>query len=325
MSAAAGPRAPAAPAGTRFPAFGSTIGLWLTDPESLASAEGVLRDWVARVDLGCSRFRPDSDLSRVNAAAGTAVAVGRELLDATETALELALDSDGWYDPTVGAAVIAAGYDRPMAQIVDSGPGPVTSAAPAGRWREVVVDRRAATVTVPEGVELDLGGSAKGWAVDRALALVAEAVGPSVGVCISAGGDLAATGPAPAGGWPVRISHSINDAAAKGDERIRLFRGAVASSGAVRRAWRVDGKRFHHLVDPRSGRPGTERWRLVTVHSAQCAWADAAATVAWLMGDAAAGWLESRCLTARLVDPDGQARWVGPETAALTVYSGTPL
>jgi thiamine biosynthesis lipoprotein len=324
LSVTAGSSAPAAPAGTQFPAFGSTVGIWLTDPATLSVAEGVLRDWVARVDLGCSRFRADSDLSRANASAGRAVGVGPELIAAVEIALELAADSDGWYDPTVGAAVIAAGYDRTLVEVVAAGPGPLRAAAPAGRWREVAVDRAAGTLTVPRGVELDLGGSAKGWAVDRGLELVAAAVGPGVGVCISAGGDLGATGPAPDGGWPVRISHSLDGEAGPGDEVVGLLRGAVATSGAVRRAWRIDGKLFHHLVDPRTGRPGQERWRLVTVHSGLCAWADAAATVAWLMGDTAPAWLESRALCARLVDTDGQVRWIGLGASSLRRHVGVP-
>lgn len=300
--------------GTQFAGFGSTVGVWVTAPEHLATAEAVLRAWVDRVDETCSRFRPDSELNRANGASGRPVSVAPDLLDAVGVALEMAEISGGWYDPTVGEAVVATGYDRQLQEIKLSAPGRAGPAAPAGRWREVVVDRRTSTLTVPAGTLLDLGGSAKGWAADRALELIARAIGESrsVGVCVNAGGDLAVSGPAPAGGWPVRVSHAISGPAGAADEQINLHRGAVATSGAVQRRWRVDGREFHHLVNPRTGRPGDEHWRLVTVHASRCAVADPAATVAWLMGAEAPFWLDSQGLTARLVDRDGAVRWVGP-------------
>jgi thiamine biosynthesis lipoprotein len=309
-----------APPGRQFAAFGSTVGVWVTRRDALDLAEHTLARWVDVVDRACSRFRADSELSRANAAAGSPVEVGPELMDATATAIEMARLCDGWYDPTVGGAVIAAGYDRGLSEIETAGPGPVLPAEPAGRWPEIVLDRARSTLTVPVGVRLDLGGSAKGWAVDRALQLIAAELAPGIGVCVSAGGDLAVTGPAPAGGWPVHVSQSLHGAPT--DAGIGLFSGAVASSGAVRRTWRIDGRRFHHLVNPRTGRPGTERWRLVTVHARTCALADTAATAAWLMGDAAPAWLESRRLTARLVDSDGSSRWVGPRQPSLVVRRG---
>ena len=314
--------------GTQFAAFGSTIGVWVTEPQHLVTAEAVLRAWVERVDQACSRFREGSDLNRANAAAGSPVVVAPELLEAVTVALDMAWRSDGWYDPTTGEAVVAAGYDRPLEQIEQSTPGPLGAAAPAGRWREVVVDPVASTLTVPAGTLVDLGGSAKGWAADRAVALVAAALGDAagdVGVCVNAGGDLVAAGPAPVGGWPVRVSHTLTGPPGAGDEQVRLFRGAIATSGATRRSWRIDGRVFHHLVNPRTGRPGQEHWRLVTVHAERGAVADPAATVAWLMGPSAPDWLEAQRLTARLVDREGTVRWVGPLTASLTVYSGTPL
>ena len=324
------PAAPAAGpfAGTQFGGFGSTIGVWVTAARYLGTAEAVLREWIERVDASCSRFRIDSDLNRANQAAGTPVDVAPELIDAVIAALEIAEISDGWYDPTVGRAVVAAGYDRPMQVMDKSAPGGLGPAAPAGRWREVAVDRFASTLTVPPATLLDLGGSAKGWAADRALELIRAALGEAaedVGICVNAGGDLAVAGPAPTAGWPVRVSHSLHGAAGVGDEQVRLYRGSIATSGAVRRTWRIDGRDFHHLINPRTGRPGEEHWRLVTVHAARCAVADPAATVAWLMGADAPAWLDAHGLTARLVTRDGEVRWVGPLTAALTVYSGTPL
>ncbi|MGI8610544.1 MAG: FAD:protein FMN transferase [Candidatus Dormibacteria bacterium] len=311
--------------GTWFAAFGSTIGVWVTEPRQLALAETILRQWVQRVDRTCSRFRADSDLNRANNSAGTPVLVAPELLDAVTAALEMAEASGGWYDPTVGQAVVAAGYDRSITEIEGRGPGALGPAAPAGRWSEVEMDRQRSTLRVPLGTLIDLGGCAKGWAADRAVALLSRALGEATGICVNAGGDLAVGGPAPAEGWPVRISHSLHGSPAGGDLQVGLQSGALATSGMVRRHWRIDGQEFHHLVNPRTGRPGAEHWRLVTVHADRCAIADPAATVAWLMGCDAPAWLESQGLTARLVHRDGSVRWVGSPGQALDLEIGAPL
>ncbi len=311
-------------AGVTFTAFGTTSGVWVTDASRLASAAVVVQRWFAVVENACSRFRSDSDLSRANAGAGRPVAVCPELVEATEAACRMAELTAGWYDPTVGRAVINAGYDRTFAALERDGAGRLGPPAPGGRWREIRCDPVASTITVPAGTALDLGGSAKGWAVDEALRRVRSALGDDasrVGFCVSAGGDLAVAGPAPAEGWPVRLGESLDGDAAAADAWIGLRDGAVATSGATRRSWQVEGQSLHHLIDPKSGRPGSGRWLLATVHAPSCLVADAAATAVWLMGDDAPAWIERHGLVARLVARPGDARWIGPKTATLRVLA----
>jgi len=302
-------------AGVTFPAFGTTVGVWVTEPECLPVAESLLRDWVDVVDRSCSRFRPDSDLSRANAAAGTPVAVDATLLDAVDVALLMREVTGGWYDPMLGTAVIAAGYDRPFDEIRRTAPGRRQRAARPLPGAQVVVDREAGTLTVPEGVQLDLGGTAKGWAVDVALTLVRHhlsAEGADAGVCVSAGGDLSVAGPSPGGdGWTVHIAEGMDVPAGDGDPLLRLDSGAVATSGALRRRWRIGDVELHHLIDPRTGEPGASMWHMATVLAPTCAEADAAATAAWLMGSAAPAWLERLGYAGRLVGRDGEAVVVG--------------
>jgi len=265
-----------------------------------------MRAWVARVDAACSRFRDDSDLSRVNAQPGVPVTVSAELVSAVTAALAMADATDGLYDPTVGQAVIAAGYDRTFEAVAGSGPGPLLEGRPGGGWRDVVVNAPASTVTVPRGFRLDLGGSAKGWTVDAAIQGIAEAgVAGGAGVCVSAGGDLAVSGTAPDGGWPVTIRERVEGPAESGERSVRLGRGAMATSGVTYRRWEQGEQEAHHIIDPRTGRPGASRWATVTVFGDSCLVVDTSATAAWLLDGDAVDWLEAAGLGGRLVDTNG--------------------
>ncbi|MHB8507806.1 MAG: FAD:protein FMN transferase [Candidatus Dormibacteria bacterium] len=305
-------------AGRTFQGFGSLIGVWTTEPTLLEHLEAFLRSWVARVDAGCNRFAADSDLSRANANAGSAVVVGPELLGAVRAACAMAEFTDGLYDPTVGAAVVNAGYDRSFELIRSEGPGPLGPAC-GGAWWRVDVDALASTLTVPAGFRLDLGGSAKGWAVDVALAGLRESIladHPEVGVCISAGGDLGVAGAMPAGGWPVTISERLDGNLGVLGTGIMLRRGALATSGASVRSWGSGPEAGHHVIDPRSGRPGKSRWAIVSVFAESCLVADAAATAVWLLDGDAPDWVEGVGLCARLVDREGRSVIVGDRCEA---------
>jgi len=296
-------------AGTTFRAFGTTVGVWITPARYLAQAEQVLRQWVHVVDGACSRFRSDNDLSRVNAAAGCPVHVSAEFLDALGAAIAMAEMTQGWCDPTIGAAVIAAGYDRPFDQMpLQVAPAPSCAARRVGdaRWRQIIVDHRRSAVTIPPEIRLDFGASAKGWAVDVALQRILDAIDdPCAGACVSAGGDLGVAGHGPLDGWPVRLSETLGSTPSDADTWIALGSGGMATSGALHRRWRVDGASMHHLIDPRTGLPARSHWRMVTVAAPTCLAADCLATAAFLMGHTAIDWLEARTLRARLVDEDG--------------------
>ena len=309
-----GPEVAGAISGGTFSGFGTTIGSWTTRPELVDHVDSFMRNWVATVEAACSRFLPDSDISRANDAAGDAVLVSKTLLNATEAAMAMADLTDGLCDPTIGEAVINAGYDRTFSAIEADGPGPIGPGRLGGAWSRLVVDHEASTITVPAGYRLDLGGSAKGWAVDAALAALGRSVldqDSQAGLCISAGGDLAVAGRAPAGGWPVTIRERLDlDAGDPGTE-VFLGHGAVATSGATARRWQSGDSEGHHIIDPRTGQPGKSRWELVTVFSDRCLVSDVAATTAWLLGSDAEAWLQSLGLAARMIDHDGGAATVG--------------
>ena len=229
-----------------------------------------------------SRFRPESELSLVNRHAGTWVTVSEEFADLLAAALEGARLSGGLFDPTVLPALIAAGYDRDFRELAseDRGrtevaPGQVADEAPTGRWDDVRLD--AGRVFVPEGVALDLGGIAKGWAADRAVG----SVGDLPWVVVDAGGDLRIGGTPPEGGLDI----AAEDPIAAGSEvvRLKLSSGGLATSSITRRAW---GPRMHHIIDPRTGWPAITHVLQATAWAPTCAVAEVRATWALLAGPA---------------------------------------
>ena len=296
-----------------FPALGTTATLVVTDPDALPPARRALDDVLDAVDEACSRFRPDSELMAVNGAPGRPVAVGPVLLDALDVALRSARLTDGVVDPTVGRALRILGYDRDFAAVAPDGAPLPRELGRVPGWHTIQVDRSAATVEVPEGVELDLGATGKAFAVDRAASTIAEQV--HGGVLVSLGGDVAVAGEPPEDGWPVRVA---DDHAAPPDapsETVAISVGGLATSSTTVRCWRRGDDDLHHIVDPASGRPATVCWRTVSVAARSCVDANTASTAAIVRGERAPEWLKAAGLPARLVRRDGTvvriAGWPG--------------
>jgi thiamine biosynthesis lipoprotein len=296
-----------------WPALGTRAGLVVSEPRALAPARRAVEAELEAIDLACSRFRDDSDLSRLNARSGGATRVGPRLLEAIGVALRAAALTGGIVDPTVGHALILAGYDRDFAQIGDA--PPTLAAAWVAGWRAISVDPARGTVRVPRGVRLDLGATAKALAADRAAAAAAAAA-PGAGVLVNLGGDIAVAGPAPAGGWAVRVADDHQAPPDAPGQSLGLGGGGLATSSTTVRRWGSDA---HHIVDPRTGLPAVSPWRTVSVAAATCVDANVASTAAIVLGDAAPAWLAARALPARLVDHDGRAHAVAgwpPERVA---------
>jgi thiamine biosynthesis lipoprotein len=257
----------------RFKAMGCEVVIGGATPSEQIAVQRLF----AALERSLSRFRPDSDLERLNRSEAETVIVSPLLATALDDALRAAVATGGLFDPTIAAALLAAGYDRTFAEIE---PGPLHPAVPAGRWREIHL--AGLLVRRPTGLRLDLNGVVKGRAVDDALALL-EGEG-----FVSAGGDLATHGELvvalPAGGT------------------VTLQSGALATSGVTSRSWaRHDGAIAHHLIDPSTGLPADVRWQAVTACAATCLAADVAAKTAFLLGDDGPAWLERQGLQGRFV------------------------
>jgi thiamine biosynthesis lipoprotein len=303
-----------APISTALRALGTTATVSVRRPESLDRARALLEAELEAVDHACSRFRDDSDLVRLNKAAGEEVAVGPYLLAALEVALTAAAATGGAVDPTVGKALRLAGYDRtfPLVRLRDGDLVHVSS-APAGAWGQIEVDREHRTARIPVGVELDLGATAKALAADRAARAAAEATDD--GVLVSLGGDVAVAGDPPGGGWSVGLADDHAAPFPEDGPAIGLQSGGVATSGTCVRTWATASGRAHHIIDPRTGAPADTPWRTVSVAAASCVDANTASTAAIVLGEQAPDWLAVRRLPARLVRNDGSvvrvADWPG--------------
>ncbi|UTI62959.1 FAD:protein FMN transferase [Paraconexibacter antarcticus] len=308
-------------------ALGTGVRLLVTDAAALPPARSAVEAELAATDLVCSRFRPDAELVRLNARAGREVRVSARLLDAVTLALRAAALTEGAVDPTVGAALVAAGYDRDFPLLAAGGaPGRGRRADRlrlrlrhrAADWRSVRVDPAASTVRVPSGVRLDLGATAKAACADRAAAAARDAAAAVVahaGVLVSLGGDVAVAGPAPAGGWRVLLAEDHAASPSAGAPAVTVTGGGLASSSTTVRRW---GDGAHHLIDPRTGRPAAGPWRTATVAAGSCADANIASTAALVLGEDAVAWLAGRDLPARLVGTHGRVLAVGgwPEDAS---------
>ncbi len=275
----------------RFQAMDTQVGVWLwTSNPAGALVVREVEAFFAQMEAELSRFRPHSGLSRLNARAGQGLQeVSPLLYTVLAQALDWARRTCGIFDPTVLPALVAAGYDRTFDEI-GQGEGATVSAAPTPRegWRRIRMEPAHWSVELPPGVAVDLGGVAKGWAVDRS----AEMLAPWGPVLVDAGGDLRAIG-VPEEPWPVAVQDPFRpdrDAWVVG-----LARGGLATSSIGGRCWSRAGRRLHHLIDPRTGEPAATDLHTVTVWAPTATEADVVAKVVLILGSqAGAAFLEAQ-------------------------------
>ena len=237
------------------------------------AVETLFEEW----EDALSRFRAGSELSRLNDRAGAPVGVGPILLAAVEASLAAARSTGGLFDPTLRHELVRMGYDRSFEDIEEGAPAAAVRPKGGGAWRRIVVDGSAGTVTLPAGSGLDLGGIAKGMAVDASLDLL-PALGADAAL-VSAGGDLAVRGLPPGRrAWPVLVGNDPDGPV------VPLVRGALATSGTARRRWKQGPFERHHLVDPATGEPAEGGLRQVTAAGGTCRAAEVGATAAFVAG-----------------------------------------
>ncbi|HEX4215213.1 MAG TPA: FAD:protein FMN transferase [Candidatus Dormibacteraeota bacterium] len=291
------------PARREWDAIGTRVVVLCTDATRVAAAAEAVAHVIDRADRAYSRFRRDSELSRVNESSGRTVTVGPLLALALDAALDAARRSGGAVDPTVGAAVRRIGYDRDFTLLREEGPLLLT-VTPVPGWTEVRLDRAARRLWTPPGCRLDLGSVGKALAVDLGAASAATAAN-GAGVLVSIGGDIAVGGEAPVEGWRVLVAEDCRTPP-DGEGQTVCVRSPLATSSTTVRRWRRGGVDLHHLIDPSTGLPADGPWRTATVAAASCVDANTAATAAIVLGEGAIPWLESEGLPARLVSTVGR-------------------
>ncbi len=295
----------------RGSALGTSMHVVVTDPQALDAATAAAHEVVAAIDIACSRFRDDSELSRFQAGRGRKEGVVSPLLaQALGTALRAAELTGGAVDPTVGAAVRNAGYDVNFDAVAADGDALTLSVVPVPGWRRIRLYAATRRVEIDAGVEVDLGATAKALAADLAAARAREAMGRG-GVLISLGGDVSVAGDAPDDGWHIQIAEDSRATITADGETIAIRAGGVATSSTTVRRWRRGGVELHHIIDPSTGLPAAGPWRTVSVVAGNCVDANIAATAAIVRGAAAVAWLDAAGLPARLVDRSGAMTRVG--------------
>jgi thiamine biosynthesis lipoprotein len=291
-------------------ALGTSVHVVATDGDGLESATTAVTEVLQDVDTAYSRFREDSELSRLNASQGRVVRVSPLLATAIDAAQRAARLTDGAVDPTIGQAIRIAGYDDDFSRIAGQG-GPINLRAwRVPGWKAIGFDRRSRVVLLPDGVELDLGSTGKALAADLAARAALKAAGAG-GVLVSLGGDIATAGPPPPGGWQIHVAEDSAERPDADGEVICLPSGGVATSSTTVRRW-IRGKAvLHHIIDPQTSLPTTGPFRTVTVVAATCLDANIASTAAIVIGATAIDWLMRRNLPARLVENDGTIHYIG--------------
>ncbi len=237
-------------------------------------ADDALLDWATaeleRLEQCWSRFRDDSELARLHAGAGTWVAVSPALLLALTIAADLYRATGGRFDPTIRAALEAAGYDRSFERVASSTNAVQGDVAAAPGFDCVEVDSARARVCVPIGVTIDLGGLGKGLAADLvARGLVQRGARSAL---VNLGGDMRASGEAPDGAWSVPVEHPL-DASRVGFHH-PLTNGALVTSTTRIRTWERGGVQHHHIVDPGTGTSTRTPIAAVVAAAADASWAE---------------------------------------------------
>ena len=264
-----------------------------------------LRHWIAQIDQACNRFRPDSEISRLNRAGTRAMGVSAVFELALDAALRAYDETSGLCDPTVLPALVALGYDRDYDELAREGSAPACAPVLPLGPTAITWDRRAHTVALAPGCQLDLGASAKALLADVTCADAALRGGAVVEV----GGDVAVTGEGPEGPWAIAVSDRLE---LNGLEpRISLRHGGVATSSSTTRTWLAGARRVHHIIDPRTGDCADSPIATASVSAADCVSANAFATAALLWGEDAGYHIAQSGWSARLVRHDGSIEYVG--------------
>lgn len=279
------------------------VRLVVSDNTALDPAAAHLRALMNRVELAISRFRPDSELSRVNAAAGRTHTITPTFARLVDVALAEKDFSGGLVDPTLGSDLLRVGYDRDIAELARlAGSISMPETDPARRARSQVT-LVGDQLTVTEGVALDLGATGKAHTADWAAREIAHRFGCDV--LVEIGGDLAL------GGNPRDWQIAVSERAGIQAQQITLRFGGLATSTTTIRAWRRGEKRMHHLIDPRTGEPAEGPWRTASVAAATATRANTLTTAAIVSGADAVQLLRANGAAARLVAQDGTTFRVG--------------
>ncbi|HMG25742.1 MAG TPA: FAD:protein FMN transferase [Acidimicrobiia bacterium] len=236
------------------------------------------RDELDELERRWSRFLPDSEVSRLNAAGGAPRVVSPETSALVSRAVEGWEITHGRFDPTVLGDVVRAGYDQSFERVPA-----VTAPGISDRRRGcagIHVDEQVDVVRLPAGVGFDPGGIGKGYAADRVVGRLMSR--GARGACVNVGGDIRVVGVAPDGSsWVVDVVDPFTDCPV---DAVAVGAGGVATTSRTKRRWMVDGRPAHHVIDPATGRPAARELASVTTIAAESWLAEVFAKGAFVAG-----------------------------------------
>ena len=231
-----------------------------------------------------SRFLPASELSDLNRSAGDWIQISSDLMDMLQLSMKYYVETKGIFDPTVLSDLKRIGYDRSMDEIRANGvslPAQPSNRIARPAFHEISLDPASRRVRLPRGMEIDLGGIAKGWIVEKAAHLLHH----YVDICgVSAGGDIRFIGrPLDGLDWDVYLEDPRDPTQTL--TQLHIPSGATATSSIMKRTWRQGEQVRHHLIDPRTGEPARTDWLSVTVISSNVVQAEVYAKAILIAGE----------------------------------------
>ncbi len=275
-----------------FSAMGTDVGVWVwnTDEQRAQSALLAVEHLFVQTELRLSRFRPESELSRLNRGTGRPFTASPLLYDLVKRSLMWREQTNGIFDPAVLKSLIASGYDRPFSQMAMDAQAAENidrSGATLQQQDEVsrsidssgIVLEPQRQITLPVGLGLDLGGIAKGWTIQQS----AHRLGMTGACLVDAGGDIACVGSPPGEPWVIPVADPL--AEDKDIAVLSLKNAAVATSSRAHRRWLHEGQLAHHLIDPRTGMPAVTNILSVTVVASRLPDAEIYAKTALILGE----------------------------------------
>ncbi|WP_119071387.1 FAD:protein FMN transferase [Aggregatilinea lenta] len=258
-----------------FRAMGSQINVWLESAEDGPAILQVVPDWVEAIEAALSRFRLESELSRLNQRVGKWTDVSELMQANLSEALRAARATDGLVTPFVWSALVAAGYDRSFEAMQEA--TNIGTPSPLSYWQAVQLDAETRQVWLPD--RIDLGGTAKGWTAQT----IAHRLAVHGACLVDLGGDIVGSG----GPWRVDLHDPFHPSTPF--VSLTLRDRAVATSGTDYRRWGVNQ---HHIIDPRTGAPALTDLVSVTVIHHDAVLAEAFAKAVLIQGAVAGlNWL----------------------------------
>jgi FAD:protein FMN transferase len=232
--------------------------------DQLAAGFEQARQFIQASESRFTRFSEDSELSKLNRSAGERFWASPDLFEVVALARRFFHLTRGLFDPSILPELKRAGYDRSMDLLRTQGPAPLFETLLSNErasFSEVDLDETDHTIVLPPGMEIDLGGIAKGWIAEQAASLLSRCATACV---VDAGGDMFMSGlPNGLEQWPVELEDPLQP-----DHNLVTLKvdpGAVATSTVTKRSWKQAGRERHHIIDPRTGEPAVSEWISVTV------------------------------------------------------------